>query len=181
MQDLRVELCLALQLDEAHRRPRRGFGDRLGIPLVVLLRLHVGLHVLGRHQPHIMTLLTQDTAEMVGAAAGFLRHHAGRQRSGEPDDAFPREAPPQDDATRSVQSRDAAAVLAKIDPKHRNRHRPLLSLKVTSQRSADRAEGAGHPIKLAIQNCSEAAPEKNPDRLGTSSRYWTLRTQAIGV
>jgi hypothetical protein len=66
VQDLRVELRLALELDEAHRRPRRGFGDRLGIPLVVLLRLHVGLHVLGRHQPHIMTLLTQDTAEMGG-------------------------------------------------------------------------------------------------------------------
>ena len=131
MQDLRVELCLALELDEAHRRPRRGFGDRLGIPLVVLLRLHVGLHVLGWHQPHLVTLLAQDTAEVVGSAAGFHCHYAGRQRSGKTDDALPSEASPQDDATRSVQSCDAAAVLAKIYPKHRNRHRPLLSLRVS--------------------------------------------------
>jgi hypothetical protein len=131
VQDLRVELRLALELDEAHRRPRRGFGDRLGIPLVVLLRLHVGLHVLGWHQPHLVTLLAQDTAEVVGAAAGFHCHYAGRQRSGKTDDALPSEAPPQDDATRSVQPCDAAAVLAKINPKHRNRHRPLLSLRVS--------------------------------------------------
>ena len=79
MQDLRVELRLALQLDEAHGRPRRGLRDRLGIPLVVLLRLDVGLHVLGRHQPHLVTLLAQDAAEVMSAAAGLHRHHAGRQ------------------------------------------------------------------------------------------------------
>ena len=78
-----------------------------------------------------MTLLAQDTAEVVGSAAGFHCHYAGRQRSGKTDDALPSEASPQDDATRSVQSCDAAAVLAKIYPKHRNRHRPLLSLRVS--------------------------------------------------
>src|SRR5215218_4335844 len=131
VQDLRVELRLALQLDEAHGGPGRGFGDRLGIALVVLLGFDVGLHVLGRHQPHLVTLLAQDTAEVVGSAAGFHCHYAGRQRSGKTDDALPSEASPQDDATRSVQSCDAAAVLAKIYPKHRNRHRPLLSLRVS--------------------------------------------------
>ena len=63
-----------------------------------------------------MTLLAQDTAEVVGSAAGFHCHYAGRQRSGKTDDALPSEASPQDDGTRSVQPCDAAAVLAKINP-----------------------------------------------------------------
>src|SRR5215203_6805164 len=39
VQDLRVELSLGLELDEAHRRPRRRLRDGLGISFVVLLRL----------------------------------------------------------------------------------------------------------------------------------------------
>ena len=42
MQGLHVELCLGLQLDEPHRRPGRRLGDRLRIPIVVLLRLDIG-------------------------------------------------------------------------------------------------------------------------------------------
>jgi hypothetical protein len=44
VQRLHVELLLALQLDEAHRRPGRRLGDRLRVPVVVLLRLDVGAH-----------------------------------------------------------------------------------------------------------------------------------------
>src|SRR4051812_39728274 len=118
--------------------PSVGSSSPMGCPqpptgsrLAVLLDFDVGLHVLGRHQPHLVTLLAQDTAEVVGSAAGFHCHYAGRQRSGKTDDALPSEASPQDDATRSVQPCDAAAVLAKINPKNRNRHRPLLSLRVS--------------------------------------------------
>ena len=42
MQDLQVELVVALQRDEAHRRPYRRFGDRLGIAVVGLLRINIG-------------------------------------------------------------------------------------------------------------------------------------------
>jgi hypothetical protein len=46
MQRLHVELRLFLHRDEPHRRPGSRFGDRFGIAVVVLLRLHVGLDVL---------------------------------------------------------------------------------------------------------------------------------------
>ena len=44
MQYLHVELSLYLEGHEAHRRPRRSFRDRLGISVVVLLRLDVGTY-----------------------------------------------------------------------------------------------------------------------------------------
>ena len=47
MERLHVELLLRLQRHEAHGGPARGLGDRLGIAVVVLLRFHVGPHVLG--------------------------------------------------------------------------------------------------------------------------------------
>jgi hypothetical protein len=79
MQRLHVELVGALQLDEAHGRPGGGFGDRFGVPVVVLLRLDVWADIFRRHQPDLMPVATQDTPQMVRAAAGFHRHHTGRQ------------------------------------------------------------------------------------------------------
>jgi hypothetical protein len=53
---------------------------------------------------------------MVGPAASLHRHHAGRQLLAEPDNPVARHAPAQDHATRLVETRDAAAVLAQINP-----------------------------------------------------------------
>jgi hypothetical protein len=78
MQALQVEPVLALELDEAHRRPGRGLGDR-AVPVVVFLRLHAGPHVVGRHQPDLVALIAEEAAEIVRAAAGLHRHHAGGQ------------------------------------------------------------------------------------------------------
>ncbi len=127
VQALHVELRLALQLDEAHGRAGCGLGNRLGIPLVVLLRLDVGLDVLWRHEPDLVSLLTQDAAEMVSAATRLHRHRAGRQLGAEPDNAVASELSPQDDTARLVETRDAAAVLAEIDTQHSDRHHQLLS------------------------------------------------------
>jgi hypothetical protein len=76
MQRLHVRLRLALHLDEAHRRPRRRFRDRLGVPLIVLLCLDVGTHVFRRHQPNLVPLRRQLPPQMMSAAARFHRHHA---------------------------------------------------------------------------------------------------------
>ena len=40
VEGLQVELLGTLQFDEAYRRPRRRFGNRFCIPVIVLLRLH---------------------------------------------------------------------------------------------------------------------------------------------
>jgi hypothetical protein len=76
VQGLQVELVLALQFHEPHRRPRGRLRDRRGVPIVVLLRLHVRPHIFRRHQPHLVPLRLQDAAEMVRTAAGLHRHHA---------------------------------------------------------------------------------------------------------
>jgi hypothetical protein len=57
MQYLQNELVFTLERDEAHGGRRRGLGDCLGITIVGLLSLHVGLHVLRRHKPDLVTLL----------------------------------------------------------------------------------------------------------------------------
>jgi hypothetical protein len=121
----RVQLRLALQLDEAHCRPGRGLCDRFRIPLVVLLRFEVGLDVLRRHEPDLMALLPQDVAKVVSAAARLHRHRASRQFGAQPDNAVSRESPPKDDTARLVETRDATAVLTEIDTQHG--HRSLLS------------------------------------------------------
>src|SRR5215472_5394742 len=56
VQCLHVELFLGLELDKAHRRPRRGLSDGFRIALIVLLRLDVGANILGRHQSNLVTL-----------------------------------------------------------------------------------------------------------------------------
>jgi hypothetical protein len=45
--------------NEPHRRPRNRLADRFGIRSVVLVPFDVGLHVLRRHQPHLMAQRTQ--------------------------------------------------------------------------------------------------------------------------
>ena len=55
MQRLHVELVLALQFNEPHRRARRRLGDPLGVTIVVLLSLDVGPDIFGRHQPDVVT------------------------------------------------------------------------------------------------------------------------------
>ena len=62
-------------------------------PLVVLLCVHVGLNILGGHEPDLVTLLTQDAAQMVSSAARLHCHHAARQLGPETDNAVPRQTP----------------------------------------------------------------------------------------
>ena len=79
VQRLLVELRLRFQRDEPHGRSRRRFGDRLRVAVVVLLRLHVGLDIFRRHQPHFVALAREHPPEVMHPAAGLHRHHAGWQ------------------------------------------------------------------------------------------------------
>jgi hypothetical protein len=78
----------------------RSLSDRLRVPVIVLLRLDVGTHVLGRHQPYLMPLRHQKATEVVRAAACRHRHDATGQLGRERNDALPphpataRPAPP---------------------------------------------------------------------------------------
>jgi hypothetical protein len=93
MQALHVELSLALELHEPHRRSGRSLSDRFGIAVVVLLRFDVGTHILGRHQPDLVTVVAKQTAKMMRTAARFHRHHAARHPRGELDHAVSAQPP----------------------------------------------------------------------------------------
>jgi len=62
----------------------------LGVAIVVLLRFHVGSHILWRHQSDVVPLVEERPAEVVRAAAGLHRHHAGGQSGREFDHPVPR-------------------------------------------------------------------------------------------
>ena len=125
MQRLLVELHLRLQRHEPHGRPRRRLGDRLGVAVVVLLRLHIRLDVFRRHQPHLVALRLEEPPEVMRAATRLHRHHAGRQPAHELGELRPRHAPPQNHGAAAVQRRHAAAVLPQINPDDRYGHQPL--------------------------------------------------------
>jgi hypothetical protein len=57
MQGLQIQLVVRLDRNEAHTWPSHGLGDRFRIDIVVLVRLHVRLHILSRHQAHVVPLL----------------------------------------------------------------------------------------------------------------------------
>ena len=65
MQALHVELFLALQFNKPHCRPGRGLRNRLGVPVVIPLRLNVTAHILRRHQAHFVPLIEQHASEVV--------------------------------------------------------------------------------------------------------------------
>src|SRR6516225_6042241 len=71
VQRLQVELVIAFDRHKAHRGADYRFGNRFGIDVVVLVRLHVRLHILGRHQAHVMPLLPQRAAEKMSSSAGL--------------------------------------------------------------------------------------------------------------
>src|SRR3546814_2049873 len=71
VQGLQVEPILALQLDEAHGRPRSRLGDPRRIVIIVLLCTDVGADILRRHQSDLMPLRSEETADVMRSAASL--------------------------------------------------------------------------------------------------------------
>jgi len=59
------------------------FGNGFGIQVVTLVRLHVGLHVLRRHQSHFMTLFAQRPSQKMSSTASFHANQLHLQIRGE--------------------------------------------------------------------------------------------------
>src|ERR1700677_4759833 len=77
MDRLQIQLIVRLDRNEAHVLAFHRLGDRLRVDEVVLVRLHEGLHKLGRNQPDIVPLLAQRTAEEVSAGARLQADQRG--------------------------------------------------------------------------------------------------------
>src|SRR5512134_832347 len=96
----------------------------LCVAVIVLVRLDVGAHVLGRHQPHLVSVRDEDPPEMMRTAAGFHRDDAAGMLANESDDAGTARALAEHDTSARVHSRNTARVLAQIDTNYRHVHGP---------------------------------------------------------
>jgi hypothetical protein len=67
MQSQQVHLLGRLDADKMHGRPLHRLGDRLSIAIVILVPLEERLHILRRHQSHVVTKSFELSADMVRA------------------------------------------------------------------------------------------------------------------
>src|ERR1700741_1638208 len=70
VQRLQVELVIAFDRHKAHGGTGYSFGNGFGIDVVILVRLPIRPHILGRHQPHLMPLFPQSAAQKMRSSAG---------------------------------------------------------------------------------------------------------------
>ena len=147
MQGLHVELVLALQFDKAHRRPGHRLRDSLGVAIVVLLRLDVGPDIFGRHQPDIMAVSGEHTAQMMGAAAGLHPDNARRELLRQSNQRLAPYLATHHNRAGRIQPNHAADVLAEVDAKHRDIH-PFPLLIRRRAYDARRRGGAFHKLYL---------------------------------
>ena len=83
MQRLQIQLLLGLDRHKTHSRSLHRLGNGFGIQVVTLVRLHVGLHVLRRHQSHFMTLCAQRPSQKVSSTADLHANQLHLQIRGE--------------------------------------------------------------------------------------------------
>ena len=78
VQRLCIELLLALELNEVHGRPCGRLGDRLGIAIVVLLRLDIWADILRGHQSTVWPCAMSDRPRWCAPQyASIATTHAG--------------------------------------------------------------------------------------------------------
>ena len=144
MQASAYELRFLLQRHEPHGRAGRRFGDRLGVAVVVLLRLHIRPNVFGRHQANLVTLHPADRPTWC-ARSTPPSPPCTAAASQKPRKSVSRHPPAQHYTTGRIQARDTATVLAQVDPEHRDVHHPVL-LRYRGNPTRLTSGGAGHPI-----------------------------------
>jgi hypothetical protein len=115
VQRLHVELLATLQLDKPHLWPRRSLRDRFGIPIIVVLRLYIRPNIFRRHQPDLVSLITQETAKVVRTTASLHRHHARCQTRRQLDHALTMQTSAHNNRTSPVQPHHTATVLSQVD------------------------------------------------------------------
>jgi hypothetical protein len=128
MQHQHALLLRRLHPDEAHGRTGDRFADRLGIRSVVLRPLHVRLHILRRHQPHLMAKRNQLPRPIVGTRAGLHADKAARQLGEERQQLGPAQPLSQHHLASRIGAVNLKHRLRQIDADYRNiLHRVLLS------------------------------------------------------
>ena len=144
VQRLDVKLLLRLQFNKAHCRARSSLGDGFRIPVVILVGLHIGANIFRRHQPNLVSKVGQKTPQMMRTATRFHGDNARRQLRGETHNRLGLHSPEKHNLPGRIQSRNAAAVLAKVNSQHHDRHGSSFS--VSKHRHPSRCLRGGRAI-----------------------------------
>jgi len=140
----------------------------------------------GRHQPDIVAASGEYPSEMMGAAAGLHPDDARTKLLRQPDQSLAPHLAPHHNRPRRIQPDDAANILAKVDPKHRDIH-PFLLLISRRAYDAGRRGGPFHKISpplfaLGFPTQAKGAPleiwlqgEARLGPQGALTRVWAKR------
>jgi hypothetical protein len=126
VQHQRRLLRFALHRHEPHGGPRYRLADRRRVGGIVLAALDVGLDVLRRHQPHVMTKRRQLARPEMGRGAGLHADQAGRQTGKEGDHLAAAETSPEDDVAYRIDAMHLEDMLGQIEADGRKLHRGWL-------------------------------------------------------
>ena len=121
--------CLTLWRHEPHRWARGRLADSFCIGGIIFLPLHKGLHILRRHQLHLVPQCSQLTRPVMGRGAGFHANKAGRQLLEQLQQLPTRQPAPQHCLALRVDTVNLENRLCQIQPNNRyllHRHSPLL-------------------------------------------------------
>jgi hypothetical protein len=116
-------LRLGLHRNEPHAWPRYRFAAALGGGGVVLVGLDVGVHVLRRHQPHLVAQPGQLARPKMRAAAGLHADQAARQVGEERQHLGPRQPLPQHHPAALIDAMHLEHVLRDVETNRGNLHR----------------------------------------------------------
>src|SRR6266436_3735140 len=108
-------LVIGFDRHEAHGWPCDSLGDRLSIDIVALVRLHVGLHILRRYQPHFVSLFPQCSAKKMRTSAGLHANQHDVYIRREPQQLCTRELLAHYDLAAQVKPDQMKNCLAKIN------------------------------------------------------------------
>src|SRR6202008_2756051 len=122
VQRLQVQLIVALDRHKAHRGTGYSFGNGFGIDVVILVSLHVRLHILCRHEAHVMPLFAQSAAEKMSSSAGLHADQARAKLRCKAQQLSPRALLANHDFTPPVDTCKVKDSLSQIDTNGANLH-----------------------------------------------------------
>jgi len=124
----------------------------------------------GRHQPDIVAASGEYPSEMMGAAAGLHPDDARTKLLRQPDQSLAPHLAPHHNRPRRIQPDDAANILAKVDPKHRDIH-PFLLLISRRAYDAGRRGGPFHKFRRrCLRSASRRKPKARRSRSGSKAK-----------
>ncbi len=109
-----------LHRHEAHRWPLDGFANRLGIGRVILVALHVGLHILRRHETNLMAKRPQLARPVMRRRAGLHADQTSWHAGKECEHLAAPQPLAQDRRARRIGAMDLKDVLGQIQPNRCN-------------------------------------------------------------